>query len=648
MKHARWAILTLPGALACVVAFGADDSAIRVDRCESLWKLTIEVEHRPLYRAELCHAGIEPWPWLRLESDENNHAPLWVQPAWQAQQLTLSLAEYRGGDVLWSAAADTSNSDWQPFERAAQEPFARLKLSTMPIVAGGVVQIDVVNKPSDQVLNALTRASEVKASASEPLKEHITLRFHAIDAATVIALIADTNDLTQTWDASGAITLRRARDAALATDLMQRIHANRQSEYDGDADAIAHADLLYAELHELVRVRNPKDLPPDATDSLSELAVRHVNSSNTGSLVALRRSMLALAQTYDARKDSRLVAQARANLAYALQKAGAQGEEDLDLLRDAEPVLLQSSQNLDVGDLVDQASALTRRGFARSAQILLERGFRPCEPDDALGWLLDSDTISWGLLTHYRDIGSSEGAAHVVAEWQRCIKGQTTLVQAVRIGKTRRSLSAGRFSDASAAYDLIFLRLPPLATLESSELNMLLEDALLAHLASGHYSRAAEILSLSTRVIKARAGLDPKRMEERMQAQSFVDALALAVPQPASIWDQRYRSVEPLALGGGSNGSMVSNWVNLEQAATMIVLSPLLDQMKGADLIALYERIAVLGFATLPKPLARTDAARYISKALALGSETGASPAQQQSRRLELEKLVEIAEEATP
>lgn len=80
----------------------------------------------------------------------------------------------------------------------------------------------------------------------------------------------------------------------------------------------------------------------------------------------------------------------------------------------------------------------------------------------------------------------------------------------------------------------------------------------------------------------------------------------------------------------------------------MIVMSPMQEQAKGADLIALHERTAVLGFATLPASLAPAEAIRHITKALKLRAESGASPAQQQTRRLELEKLVAIAKQAMP
>lgn len=648
MKHQIGGILALLVALSSAAAFAGDTGAIRVQRCVSLWQLTVEVEQRSPYRVELCRGGIEPTPWLQTESDDKNAAPLWVRPEWQEQRVVLSIAESDGGDVLWSAAVNPPNKDWQSLERVGHGDIARLQLSPLPMPAGGIVQIDAVNAPSDQVLSALMRASDLKVNVSEPAKGRITLQFHAMSAATVVTLIADANDLWQTWDASGAITLRRPRDGARVAALVQGIDAGRQAETDGDAGAAAHSERLYAELHALIKLRGPKDLPPDASDALSGLAVRLRNGSNPAELVALRRSMLALAQVYDARKDSPGVARAQANLAYALQHAGAPGDEDLALLRAAEPVLVQSSPNTYDREIAEQASALTRRGFARSALTLLERGFRPCTPDDALVWLLDSESLSWALLEHYRETRNSEQAARVLEQWQRCIIGQTTVTQAVRIGETRRSLVAGRFVEAAAACDLIVLRLPPLATLESSELNELLEDALLAHLASGHYARAAEILSLATRLIAARSGPDPKRSDERTQAQAFVDALASAVPQPTSVWDQRYRSIEPLARGGQARDITGRNWPNLEQTATMIVLSPLLEQLKGADLIALHERTAILGFATLPESLAPAEANRHITKALELRVQAGASPAQQQTHRLELEELVTIAKQAMP
>jgi len=640
-------LVTLLGAPGSASVRAEEDGTIRVDRCVSFFRVELEIGNRSPYQAELCRGGSDPTIYLEAEAGAAKDPPLWGRQQWQAGQLMFSVAESLDGDAHWSGTVDPSKTGWQPMSRVGEGASARIRLSALPIPAGGMVQIRAFHVPSDEILRALLPVQDLKVSVTEPLTARLTLNFLAISATQIVEIIAFENGLVGTWDASGGIALRsRPRDFARSEAIAQAIGNEIQAKANGDPTAIARLQRHYAELHSLIELRDPNDLPPDAAIALSTFAIDLMNDRDFARLVELRRDLLALAQAYDARADSAVVAHARADLAYALQQHAAKGDEDLVLLRAAEPILLQHLDALDAGSVADYASAFSRRGFARSALVMMESGFRPCTADSALSWLFHVERISWDLLKRYREDGSSAQAARVMEQWQECIAGQTTLAQAVRIGNANKMSQEGRFLDSAADYELIFLRLPPLATLETSELAGLLEDALRAHLASGQFARAAEVLSLANRAFKARGGQELEREGQSAREQAFLDALAAAVPQPTSFWNQRYRSQEPLVPDGQASETKLRRFgPSLKYAADAVVRTTLPDSGKPADAIALQESIAVLGFIGTEEVWTRADATRHVITALKLRAQAGASPAQLKARRLELEKLVEVAEQ---
>jgi hypothetical protein len=531
---------------AAIGAAAADEPAgtIQIERCTERWLLTVEIEQRPPYTAELCRDSI--FTDLYLAGD-TQFPELWAKPKWQTEQVSLALAQSEGGPALWLGALDLTRSDWQALPPVDRGPAARLKFAALPINDAGLVQIHAIRAANSEILPALLAVSDLKVRSSAPLKLKTTFGFRAIDPATIITLIADEEGLALSWDASGAITLQRPRDIERVLAVIEQINGIQQAAFDGDAQAQAQLNRNYAELQSLGKLRGANDVPPDVSAQLNNLALDLRRDQNWPALIQLRRDLLALARVYDARKDALRVAITQANLAFALQQAATTGDEDRDLLRAAQAQLLKHAPSIDARDLSDYAKALTRRGFKRSALTLLEGGFRACSVDDPLVWLLEFEGLSWALLERYRQAQQAEKAAPVVAQWQACMVGQTTLAQAIRIGDTMDRLHAGQFIEAAADFELIFLRLPALATLDSSEMFWLLQSAALANLAAGHDARAAELLQLASRTFAARGGDDSVRPDAVRAAHTLLNALAAQSSQEKTFFNQRYRTDEALS-----------------------------------------------------------------------------------------------------
>lgn len=651
LRHLIERLVAVGVLLVCALSASAKDPDVLVQRCGTKIEATLEIKGDGRWSGTWCAArpvvllaAADSTRRLRLElSETGGHYAAEIRAADDAN------VEQR----KWTAATLRADGRFQALEAGPDQEPARLKLERDPDGSDQVAVRAIDQKPAD-ILAALQAEGGVQWSGAGPPPTLMTLDFAAMDALAVLELLFYESGLVVLHAADGSVHTAAPRDLAEVQALQAAYAPLIQNATQENAEA--RLRLLEA-LRALVRVRDGADVPADAGNELEHLAMEYTLAARNHDRVTLRREMLAQRLRFDARPNSAALAMARAALAFALQEAAAPGDEDQDLLAQAEPVLLQDRAFRNADALHDAALALSRRGHRDSAIVLLERAMAREENLEetfaaevaSLAWVIDVEPVTWLLLSLYRDKDDVDAWRVVIGRWAKHLKDVDWPANIRRYSTIEKLLRDGRWAQAARDSELLFARMAPFDRIESWELGEMLAAAGRAHLALGEYRRVAELQALTLHVVQVRGAQLPNGYLERLRAdQRQIDALVDVLGDedasgPERPWNARYRSREPVAREGNDASKLSRRFLTM--ADLVHVLQSAADARWTAPATlssewwTLREHLAPLLLLTDGEEAARES----LRQAAAARRAAGASAAELEQHRLRGERLLAAA-----
>jgi|GEM_PF-1646380 len=503
-----------------------------VQRCEAVWDLTVALPGES-YSGDWCEGAGSAL--ILVTGDEERRNQLVGTLQIEQGKLRLELARDSAPEQpLWLGLELVSATAAQPLKSTqAGAAKAILQLQRRDGDGDGVyLNIHVVNQPSAQIMQSITRATGIKLLGAPLTATRVTFHFSVIPVNSVISLLASGSELQLTFQADGTRSLVRARDGKRSAELAEQYWAQvAQSGFDAGAE-------ILGQLRALERLRSAQDMPV-LSGLVHFLAQHYEQEKDYAQLLGLRREELALASRVDARPLGLGLAGARADLARALQLTKSAGSEDLTLLRQAMPVLQAELLNLTDRDQLEKfAQAYAQRGFNALALQLSEHAFSRCVETigavSASDWLYECDDTSVALLQRYRKSGDASKAQASLASWHRVAIEAPDDDQVKLALKAQELKRQGQWRQALELSDIALSRMPLSAT--SDAVKYWSNLALLAQFANGQYARAARSFARNRGLLARVLPKDSPVLIERAREQTVLDLLAQGEPLEIGWW----------------------------------------------------------------------------------------------------------------
>lgn len=496
-----------------------------------------------------------------------------------------------------------------------------------------LVKLRADNVASKEVLKQLIEVTDVRVDGDIDSDDRVTMDFTSVPVSDAVEMLADSVGMTTGYRRDGEIVLRLPMDWQEVMRL-QSEYAKAYSANDSDA-VLAALEALRTHF----RSRNPAELTPSGDLFLMEhLAERYRSENDFAELVALRRELLAYAERYDQRPDSLGVALARVELAEALQLATSNGDEDLRLLKLAEPVLMAEAEPLSYGYGAQQlARAFAERGMEDVALHLLESGWAAAlaeHPDGYEGkFVREFDALCFDLLLQYRKRQDHAKGAAVLDTWHRylTVVGDGSGFTLLGWRDAWEAIRRGQFKSGLQIIDVAIARLPEGAQVSTLELANLSNLALGAQLGSGNYQRAALSFARNRALLALELPPDAPEVRLRERQQAVLDRWAASQSVRAAWWTSRDTMDVAELKSSALQEPPQRVFSGLDSAAALLLIS-INERRKQHPIDLALARTAeltgLLMLASKPDIENPTEAERWLATARQWREELGASDAE--------------------